>query len=297
MSLFSQEQNNGNIIPTTSQKTQEGNSKPYHPIEFYSLGKVDPNLLNNNNLLTNNNYSKDKNNKNATLNYNYSSHELFNRNILSVNNPYFEKYKEVKPKIVSNPSLDKNENENNYLEPLNTINIRNKINYENQKRNNINSLEWFHLIKNRVYIIDQNSRIKKGNNITRNKFYQEKGNKQVNNNDNNNSLKGIDFNNENNNNINKINNIFNIKRFKQGNDYLLNKKDIFVKEKEIKQIENGNNYWKKLRIEQNLEGNNTIDNTEIKKNISEKKLKSNFFYFDKNHTNIIRHKNWWKIDP
>ena len=25
-----------------------------------------------------------------------------------------------------------------------------------------------------------------------------------------------------------------------------------------------------------------------------KNLKSNFLYFDKNHENVLRHKNWWK---
>ena len=69
-----------------------------------------------------------------------------------------------------------------------------------------------------------------------------------------------------------------------------------MKEKEIKQIESENNYWKKLRIEKTLEGRNTIDVTDSKK-FDEKKLKGNLYYFDKNHKNIIRHKNWWKIDP
>ena len=289
MSIFSKEQNN-NVSPNPLQKSNEVNSKPYHSLEFYSLGKVNPNLLNyNHNVLTNNNYSH--NNKNSGLTYNYSSHELFNRNILSVNNPYFDKYKEVKPKMILSTSVNKYEN--NYLDPLGSFKIRNEQNKENQKHNNINSLEWFHLIKNKVYIIDQNSKIKKGNNISLNKFYQEKGVKLENKNEN--SLKGMDISDENNNNINKINNIFNVKRYKQGNENLSNKKDIFVKEKEIKQIESENNNWKKLRIEKNKEGFTTIDNKD-RKNFNEKKLKSNFLYFDKNQKNIIRHKNWWKID-
>ena len=39
--------------------------------------------------------------------------------------------------------------------------------------------------------------------------------------------------------------------------------------------------------------NNAVDT----KKFNEKKLKENFLYFDKNQKNIIRHKNWWKIDP
>ena len=31
------------------------------------------------------------------------------------------------------------------------------------------------MLKNKIYIADNNSRIKKGNNISRNKFYEEKG--------------------------------------------------------------------------------------------------------------------------
>ena len=290
MSLFSKDQNdNINISPL--QKSHEEIPKPYHPLEFYSLGKVDPNLINSikNNTSPKNDYPQKP--LNSRLNYNYSSHELFNRNILSVNNPYFEKYKEVKPKMILSSSVNKNEN--NYLEPLNSMHVRNNAITENQKLNNINSLEWFHLIKNKVYIIDQDSKIKKGNNITRNKFYQEKGITLEEKNKNN--LKGIDTDRDNNN-INRIKSIFNAKRYKEGNNNLSSKKDIFVKEKEIKQIESENNYWKKLRIEKTLEGRNTIDITDRKK-FDEKKLKGNFYYFDKNHKNIIRHKNWWKIDP
>jgi hypothetical protein len=49
-----------------------------------------------------------------------------------------------------------------------------------------------------------------------------------------------------------------------------------------------------LRIERELK-NNTENND--MKNPNEKKLKNNLYYFDKNNTNIIRHKNWWIIDP
>jgi hypothetical protein len=292
MSLFSQDQNN-NININPLQKSQEEIPKPYHPLEFYSLGKVNPNLINsiNNNNITSSKDNYSQKQPNSRLNYNYSSHELFNRNILSVNNPYFEKYKEVKPKMILSSSVNKDEN--NYLDPLNSIKVRKKEITESQKLNNINSLEWFHLIKNKVYIIDQDSKIKKGNNITRNKFYQEKGitleEKDKNN------IRGIDTD-INNNNINRIKHIFNSKRYKEGNRNLSNENDIFVKGKEIKQIESENNYWKKLRIEKTLEGRNTIDVTDSKK-FDEKKLKGNLYYFDKNHKNIIRHKNWWKIDP
>ena len=58
MSLFSQDQNN-NIKLNPLQKSQEEIPKPYHPLEFYSLGKVNPNLINS---INNNNITSSKNN-------------------------------------------------------------------------------------------------------------------------------------------------------------------------------------------------------------------------------------------
>ena len=258
----------------------------YHSIEFYSLGKVDPKRLDIN-IINNNNIKK----LNPKLNYNHSSHELFERNILSVNHPYFDKYKEVKPRYKLNSS---DKNENNYLEPLSSLRERNQHNMESQKHNNINSLQWLHVINKKVYISDKDSKIKKGNNITLSEFYKEKGNNNMKINKNNNS-KGLDFHSVENNNLNRI---FSIKRFKINNDNLIKEKELFSKEREIDQIENDNNYWKKLRIENNSIKNKTcINNSTDTKKFNEKKLKENFLYFDKNYTNIIRHKNWWKIDP
>ena len=256
-------------------------SKEYHPIEFYSLGKLDPNRKCID--IPNNNFYKKRIPK---LNYNRSSHELFDRNILSVDNPYFDRFKEVKPKQkIPIPIKD----ENNYLNPLKSLQIRNEQNFEGQQHNNINSLEWFHLIKNKIYIVDHPSRIKKGNNISLNEFYQEKGFPKTE--KNNNSRRGYDTN------IGKSKSIsyyFNIKRFKRDNEFLINQKQPFQTEKENVQIDNENNYWKKLRIEMQLKNN--TDNNDIK-NPNEKKLKNNLYYFDKNNKNIIRHKNWWIIDP
>ena len=114
-------------------------------------------------------------------------------------------------------------------------------------------------------------------------------------NDNNNNTKGNDVYIGSCNNILGIKRIFNPRRFKKGNEYLSSQKALFKTEREIKQIESDNNYWKKLRIQHSSEGNNTI-NSDIKK-YDEKKLKAKFMYFDKNQKGIIRHKNWWKIDP
>ena len=284
MSIISSTSNQ-NINPNNLQKGKDINTTEFHPLEFYSLGKLNPNL-NSHNILRSNNYSTKTFSK---LSYNHSSHELFDRNLLSVNNHYFDKYKEIKPKVIISSSV---KNENNYLDPLLCMSTRNNYNSEDQKLNNINSLEWFHLIKNKVYIIDKDSKIKKGNNITREKFYKEKGISPPEQKDKN--SKGLDTCIENNN-INRIKSIFNVKRYKLGNDTLLNKKEIFKKEKEITELDGENNYWRKLRMERN-KGTQNTDNLNIKK-LNEKDLKSKFFYFEKNHKNVIRHKNWWKIDP
>ena len=283
MSKITNEHNNSLDINNLHKRNEVLNQE-YHPLEFYTLGKLDPNL-NHSNYNSCSNLSE----TNTKLSYNHSSHDLFNRNLLSVNNSYIDKYKETKPKLSLDTNIQKG---NNYLEPLHSMTIRNSQIIENQKLNNINSLEWFHIIKKKVYIIDQNSKIKKGNNITRNKFYEEKWNTKIEKDDNN--SKGDDVYIGSSNNINEIKRIFNAKRFKRGNKALSNQKELFKTEREIKQIESDNNYWKKLRIEKSSDGDNT--NNMIKR-YDEKKLKGNFLYFDKNQKGIIRHKNWWKIDP
>ena len=275
---------NNSEIKTLNNNEIKKLKENYHPIEFYSLGKVDPKRLDIN--ICNNNLKK----LDPKLNYNHSSHELFKRNILSVNHPYFEKYKEVKPRYQLSSS---NKNENNYLEPLSSIRVRNQQNKENQKKNNINSLQWLHVINKKVYVSDKDSKIKKGNNITLSEFYIEKGNNNIKINEKN-KTKGLDFHPVENSNINRI---FSIKRFKINNDNLIKEKDLFPKEGEIAQIDNDNNYWRKLRKENSIKNNTCINNLTENKKYNEKKLKENFLYFDKNHTKNIRHKNWWKIDP
>ena len=267
-------------INQSPEKTQtQTYREKYHPLEFYALGKIninnDKKIKDNNNINIISNTSQPE----IKLKYNYSSHELFNRNLLSVNSPYFDKFKEVKKEADFNAKI---KNENNYLNPLLSINVRKEQDIENQNKNNINSLEWFHLIKNKIYIVDNNSNIKKGNNISRNKFYEEKGitlDTNINNNN-----KGRNINIEKN---RSIDSIFNINRFKQGNEKLnsqiYNTLDIENKNDNI-------DYWKKLRIEKNISNNESIDK------LNEKKLKSKNLYFDKNHNSIIRHKNWWQID-
>ena len=263
-----------------------------HPLEFYALGKYNINMANNS-LIS---FSSPR------FRTNRSSHDLFNRNILSVNNPYFDNLKQVK-NITSKNKLNKlNYNGNNYLDPLLVFKIRKEQNKEEQKKNNINSIQWFNLVKNKIYTIDTNSKIKKGKNISKNQFYESKykiiispkkikeNNNEIDNKNNysynNNSLQienkknlleGLDYNYNTN---YSIDNIFNCKRFKKDNEKLnrINECDLSTK-KDI-------DYWKKLRIEKSRSTDELFKNL---KKYDEKVLKNNF-------KALSRNRNWWKVD-
>ena len=272
-------------------------STEYHPLEFYALGKKNINM--NNNISTF--YNKTSS---PHIRVNKSSHDLFDRNLLSINSSYFDNSKKVK-NIVSLNVLNKYEN--NYLNPLLIIKNRIEEKKEDQKKNNINSLEWFNLIRGKLFSIDINSKVKNGKNVSRNYFYELKNkislpsnknqdNKSFDNCNNDNNLKqtedknanltnnnseGYDYNFNTNKSVEKI---FGCKRFKKDNDNL-NKINIVKPEKYY-------DYWKKLKIAKSY---STADLSEKKHEI--KLLKSNALHFDKTYKNILRHKNWWKINP
>ena len=270
-----------------------------HPLEYYALGKINKEFYNNSSTFYNlSSLSSPR------IRVNNSSHDLFNRNLLSVNNSYFDKFKQVKKSATLNQL---NKNEPNYLNPLLLYKIRKAENIESQKRNNINSLEWLNIIKSKLFSIDINSKIKNGSNISRNEFYDQK-NKMIlspknlkdnlidYSNKNNISYQfenkkklsdGIDYN-YNTNTNGSFENIFNSGRFKKDNEKLNKLRKIYLNKEKY------SDYWKKLRIEKSHSTDELISK-DFKK-CEEKQLKSNFLYFDKNYTNIIRHKNWWKID-
>ena len=241
---------------------------------------------------------------------NNSAINILNRNILSINNSNFDHLKKVK--IQSTLSqLDKNEN--NYLNPISSYSFKNEDIEENKKRNVINSLPWLNIIKNKLFAIDINSKVKKGRNISRNIFDDEKKkiiispNKILNNshNSNNNNKSddedkainsykyinkniiknsGIDYKF---NSAGSMDNIFNCQRFKIDSETLNNKKmnfkDYFNNKKEI-------DYWKKKKKKKNKSLDISFD--ENLNEVSPEKLKSMFF-----NNAAIYHRNWWKIDP
>ena len=297
--------NNNNKIKSLKEKYKiiEGS----HPLEFYALGKIDKNMYNNPSTL----YGLTS----CRFRTNNSSHDLFNRNILSVNNSNFDNLKKVKDtKTIFDINKEGeilynigNANEvNNYLNPVTIYKIREEENKEASKRNNINSLQWLNLVKNKLFSFDLNSKVKKGRNISRNAFYELKsktiisprkiiddGNERNSNGyskssefkNKNNLSEGLDYNYNTN---YSIDNFFGYKRFKKDNDKL--NKLVEYNSRPYQDYD----YWKKLKI-QKSNSTDELMNRDSKK-FDEKILKSNILFFDKNHKNIVRNRNWWIID-
>ena len=309
---FSPKENKSNVIKDLIKKNNDNNDnikiiknksktiKEFHPLEFYALGKTNNNVSNNSSTFFNSSSLSS-----PRFRVNNLKHDLFDRNILSVNNSFFDDLKRVKN---ISPLTQLNKNENNYLNPILIYKRRKDEKKENQKRNNINSLEWLNIIKNKLFSIDINSKIKIGKNISRNLFYEQKKklilSPRINKNnsieyDNHNKANNTSYQFENKNNLSdgydynyntngSFESIINCKRFKKDNG-LLNK----LEKNNLKQ-EKYNDYWKKLRLEKS-HSTDSLFNKDYKKN-DEKQLKSNILYFDKNNTNIIRDRNWWNID-
>ena len=307
MSSFSQENtisdNNLNDISHNNNENEINKSleekykivKEHHPLEFYALGKINSNLYKNASTFYNSSSLSS-----PRLKVNNKTNNLFDRNLLSLNNSFFEHLKQVKN---SSPVNQLNIEENNYLNPLLILKKRKDEKIECQKRNNINSLEWLNIIKNKLFSVDIKSKIKLGANVSRNQFYEEKNKiiltpRRIQNNSvdyNNQSKTSYQFENKNNsydgydynyNTSGSFENILNCKRFKKDNEKLNQLRKNYVKPE--------NDYWKKLKIEKSL-STDALINKDFKKT-DEKKLKSNFLYFDKNYKNILRNKNWWKIE-
>ena len=250
--------NNNNKIKSLKEKYKiiEGS----HPLEYYALGKIDKNMYNNPSTLYGLSSSRFRTNN--------SSHDLFNRNILSVNNSNFDNIKKVKD---TKTIFDINKEGNNYLNPVSIYKIREEENKEASKRNNINSLQWLNLVKNKLFSFDQNSRVKKGKNISRNTFYELK-NKTIisprkiiddsskrNSNSYNNSSEfknknnlseGLDYNYNTN---YSIDNFFSYKRFKKDNDKL--NKLLECTSRPYQDYD----YWKKLKIQKSYSTDELIN--------------------------------------
>ena len=243
---------------------------------------------------------------------NNSSLSLLNRNMLSINNSHFDHLKRVKSQSTLYQLDSKG---NNYLKPISNYSYINNEMKEKQKRNSINSLEWLSIIKHKLFSIDINTRVKKGENISRNQFYEQKnkiiiapnkllktpnednkGNKENKDNKVITSYQHINTNKTNNNGFDhkfnssaSMDNIFNSKRFKIDSEGL-NKKMMNIKEF-LNNKKESNDYWKNIKLQKNKILDTSFDSHKSQR------LKDNFLYFDKNHQFQVRPKNWWKIDP
>lgn len=309
MSSFSQENisNNSEVISQNNNEKKINKSlkekykivQEYHPLEFYALGKINSNSYKNSSTLYNSSSLSS-----PRLRVNNKTNNLFDRNLLSINNSYFEYLKQIKN---SCPVTKLNMNENNYLNPLLILKKREDEKIECQKRNNINSLEWLNIIKNKFFSVDIKSKIKLGTNVSRNQFYEEKNKiiltpRRIKNNSvdyanqnktsyhfenksNNNSYDGYDYNY---NTSGSFENILNCKRFKKDNEKLNQLRKNYLKPEKF------TDYWKKLKIEKSL-STDALINKDFKKS-DEKILKSKFLYFDKNYKDNLRNKKWWKFD-
>ena len=227
MSSLSQDNNKLNSVDVSNNiKDKESNiiksikdkyiiSKEHHPLEFYALGKINNNMYN-----VSSTFYNSPSLSSPRLRASNSSHNLFDRNLLSVNNSFFDNLKRVK----NTASLTQlNRNENDYLNPLLIYKVRKENNKESQKRNNINTLEWLNVIKNKLFAVDINSKIKNGTNVSRNYFYELK-NKNIispkNILDNNNNNHSYENDNKNNSSY-QLENIKNsLNNFEEGYDYI-----------------------------------------------------------------------------
>ena len=133
-------------------------------------------------------------------------------------------------------------------------------------------MEWLNVIKNKLFSIDINSRIKNGSNISRNQFYEQKNkiilsprslkdNSFENNNKNNTSYQfenknnlstGYDY--DYNNHNGSIDNILTCKRFKKDNKILNKMQTNYAKQEKF------SDYWKRLRIEKSKSTDELISN-------------------------------------
>ena len=241
--------------------------KDVHPLDFYALGKVHDPPVYTSNFCPNKGFRS-------------TSNDLLTRNIFSLNTYKYDDLK--KNKYNSKLSLQ-NIDENNYLKPLEVFKTYKKYSLDS----NVVNTGTYNIEKEKIFTKSNVSSIKKGLNITYSNFINYKNRLLTDNSTGNihTSLKNkikdknlqriktetnVKFNNKSNEIANKfgLDNINNDNTINDTNGKNVN--DIKLKKPTIKYV-------------------NPID-------LTKKKLTSNFFYFDKNNQQFMRHKNWWVAD-
>lgn len=259
-SLKELKQNNNNPLNTNDKLQKNFN---LHSIDFYALGKVPPYQKNTNFIPPNNGFRSTSNN-------------LIKRNYFSINNRYFDDLKNIYPKKQAT-IYEQNIEENNYLTPLSVFNTVQRYDLPN----NVVNQETYNIAKEKLYAKDIFSTIRKGKRLSRNDFFAQKKNLME---DNKNKLlytpSNKSLNNDNNNTkeLKRYNSSVNIKEYERDlkNEMILNK------EKNEKKLIHSSST--KAFIPKNP------------KDITKEILTNRNLLFDKNHSQIVRDRNWWKIN-
>lgn len=259
-SLKELKQNNNNPLNTNDKLQKNFN---LHSIDFYALGKVPP-------------YQKNKNFIPPNNGFRSTSNNLIKRNYFSINNRYFDDLKNIYPKKQAT-IYEQNIEENNYLTPLSVFNTVQRYDLPN----NVVNQETYNIAKEKLYAKDIFSTIRKGKPLSRNDFFAQKKNLME---DNKNKLfytpSNKSLNNDNNNTkeLKRYNSSVNIKEYERDlkNEMILNK------EKNEKKLIHSSST--KAFIPKNP------------KDITKEILTNRNLLFDKNHSQIVRDRNWWKIN-
>ena len=174
-------QNNESKIQPKNQRNHNSSNirtfkKSYSTMEFYALGKENKDNKN----LTNTNFMPSNNAFQST------SNNLLLRNYFSINNSHFD---EVQKKLFKSKSTiyEQNALQNNYLNPINIYETRQKSDLPNEVLNK----ETYNIAKSKLFARDNISLVKKGKNISSQDFKLQR--KLIENNNNNSNAKYESF--------------------------------------------------------------------------------------------------------
>jgi hypothetical protein len=260
---------NSNILKDIKKNNNLSNDKNknninFRSIEFYALGKVN-NYKKINHFIPNNN------------GFRSTSNNLLKRNYFSINNRIFDDLKDKNPKKQAT-IYEQNIDENNYLTPLNVFNSFQRYDLPS----NVVNQETYNIAKEKLFAKDIFSTIKKGNHISRNDFVSQKQNLLGSS-----DTKDNKFLTPNNNRSINDDNIREFKRYKSCINIMEENRD-----KKYNEINKEKNNDKKLI-------NSSSSRAFVPKNpkdFTKEILANTIIHFDKNHTNIVRDRNWWKIN-
>jgi len=260
---------NSNLLKDIKKNNNLSNDKNknninFRSIEFYALGKVN-NYKKINHFIPNNN------------GFRSTSNNLLKRNYFSINNRIFDDLKDKNPKKQAT-IYEQNIDENNYLTPLNVFNSFQRYDLPS----NVVNQETYNIAKEKLFAKDIFSTIKKGNHISRNDFVSQKQNLLGTA-----DTKDNKFLTPNNNRSIYDDNIREFKRYKSCINIMEENRD-----KKYNEINKEKNNDKKLI-------NSSSSRAFVPKNpkdFTKEILANTIIHFDKNHTNIVRDRNWWKIN-